>query len=181
MSAARSPKDAPTYRERYAEFLKSDFPRLPLTGDPDLFRALCALGDRLVALHLMEQRADVPAPSFPVPGDNRVEQVRYAAPGEGTPEGRIWINAMQYFGPVPPEVWEFHIGGYQVAEKWLKDRKGRTLTYDDLNHYAATVAALAETRTLMDDIDETIEDHGGWPLAGAVLPAAVASPPPEAR
>jgi hypothetical protein len=180
---------APTYRERYAEFLKIDFPRLPLTSDPDLFRALCALGDRLVGLHLMEQRADVPAPSFPVPGDNRVEQVRYTEGeaglaatvhgGEGAPEGCVWINRTQYFAPVPPEVWEFHIGGYQVCDKWLKDRKGRVLTYDELNHYAATVAALAETRALMDAIDEAIEEHGGWPFAssGDATPAAIAALP----
>jgi hypothetical protein len=61
-------------------------------------------------------------------------------------------------------VWEFHVGGYQVCEKWLKDRKGRTLTYEDLAHYQQTVAALAETIHLMAAIDETIEDHGGWPL-----------------
>ncbi len=78
--------------------------------------------------------------------------------------GRVWINATQYFEGVAPEVWEFHIGGYQVCEKWLKDRKGRTLTYDDLTHYQQTVAALAETIRLMAAIDETIEDHGGWPL-----------------
>jgi hypothetical protein len=78
--------------------------------------------------------------------------------------GRVYINATQYFDGVPPEVWEFHVGGYQVCEKWLKDRKGRALSYDDLTHYQRIVAALAETITLMAAIDETIEDHGGWPL-----------------
>ena len=79
--------------------------------------------------------------------------------------GRVYINAEQYFDGVAPEVWEFHIGGYQVAEKWLKDRKGRTLTYDDIEHYQRTLAALAETMALMARVDEVIEERGGWPLA----------------
>ena len=78
--------------------------------------------------------------------------------------GRVYINATQYFEGVPPEVWEFHVGGYQVCEKWLKDRRGRALSYDDQVHYQRIVAALAETIRLMAAIDETIEDHGGWPL-----------------
>lgn len=155
---------SPAYRARYAEFLKIDFPRLPLTTDVGLFRALCALGERLVALHLMEAQAAAP-PSYPIGGSNLVELVRYTEPGQGAEQGRVWINAAQYFEGVPPEVWELHIGGYQVCQKWLKDRKGRTLSYDDLDHYQQIVAALGETMRLMDDIDETIEEHGGWPLA----------------
>src|SRR6185312_4045634 len=119
---------APSYRERYAEFLKMDFPRVPLTSNGDLFRALAGYGDALIALHLMEATADGVA-SYPVKGNDRVEGVRYTAPGEGWPEGRVWLNATQYFGAVAPDVWEFHTGGSQVAEKWLKDRKGRTLHY----------------------------------------------------
>jgi predicted helicase len=155
---------SPAYRARYAEFLKIDFPRLPLTSQPELLRQLCALGARLVALHLMEEHAPGTA-DFPAAGSNAVEQVRYTAPGEhGHAEGRVWINREQYFANVPPEVWNFHVGGYQVASKWLKDRKGRTLSYDDLAHYRRTVAALAETVRLMADIDAAIEAHGGWPL-----------------
>jgi predicted helicase len=157
---------APEYRERYAEFLKTDFPRLPLTSDRDLFWSLRDLGAQLVTLHLMERKAPAIA-SYPVPGNNLIEKVRYTAPGEGGEKGRVWINTTQYFEGVPPEVWEFHVGGYQVCEKWLKDRKGRMLTYDDQAHYQQTVAALAETIRLMAAIDETIEDHGGWPLGGA--------------
>lgn len=156
---------SPAYRSRYAEFLKIDFPRLPLTSDAILFRALCAHGARLVALHLLEERGASPA-TFPVSGTNTVEQVRYTAPGEGgSEEGRVWINREQYFANVPPEVWEFHVGGYQVAGKWLKDRKGRTLTFDDLAHYRHVVAALADTIRLMSEIDATIEEHGGFPFS----------------
>lgn len=162
---------SPTYRARYAEFLKTDFPRLPLTDDVALFRALCGLGAELTALHLMDRAAPNP-PGYPVGGENRVEQVRYTAPGEagGGALGRVWINATQYFDGVEPETWAFHIGGYQVAQKWLKDRKGRTLSYDDITHYQRTIAALSETQRLMSATDEVIEEHGGWPLDGEASP-----------
>ncbi len=154
---------SPTYRTRYAEFLKIDFPRLPLTSNAELFRTLCALGSELTGLHLMEQHAP-PVAGFPIKGDSTVEAVRYTAPGDGADEGRVWINKEQYFGRVPPEVWNFHVGGYQVCQKWLKDRKGHKLAFDDLKHYQQIVSALSETIRLMAEIDETIEKHDGWPL-----------------
>ena len=154
---------SPIYRSRYAEFLKMDFPRLPLTSSAELFPALCGIGSQLVALHLMEKHAR-PFTGYPVAGDNLVENVRYSEPGQGTDKGRVWINKTQYFDNVPPEVWAFHVGGYQVCQKWLKDRKGRQLTYDDLTHYRHIVSALAETMRLMAEIDEAIENHGGWPI-----------------
>jgi predicted helicase len=118
-----------TYRSRYAEFLKTDFARIPLTSDRDLFRELCGLGARLVSLHVMEAEA-ARLSTYPVAGDNRVEKVRYTEPGHGAEQGRVWVNLTQYFEGVPPEVWEFHVGGYQVAAKWLQDRRGRLLTYN---------------------------------------------------
>jgi len=156
---------SPRYRARYAEFLRTDFPRIPRTSDRDLFRELCRLGARLVTLHLMEADDLPPITTYPVPGDNRVEKLRYTEPGQGAEQGRVWINITQYFEGVQPEVWEFHVGGYQVCAKWLKDRKGRQLSYDDLTHYQYVVAALAETISLMREIDEVIEAHGGWPLS----------------
>ena len=150
---------SPTYRERYAEFLKIDFPRLPLTSDVPLFRALSALGEQLTALHLMERAGPNPA-AFPVPGSSSVD----AAPKYDKDDRRVFINKTQYFAPVPPEVWAFQIGGYQVCHKWLKDRKGRTLTEEDITHYGSIVAALGETIRLMAEIDAVIEEHGGWPL-----------------
>jgi len=150
---------APTYRSRYAEFLKIDFPRLPLTHDVALFRSLCASGKELVALHLMEQLPKLET-SYPVAGDNMVDNVRYTEPANDI-SGRVWINQMQYFDNVPPEVWSYHIGGYQVCQKWLKDRKGRQLSYDDLTHYRGIVAALARTIELQAAIDDAI---GEWPL-----------------
>ncbi|MDQ2733291.1 MAG: DNA methyltransferase, partial [Armatimonadota bacterium] len=121
------------------------------------------LGKELVALHLME-KAGKTLPGYPIAGDNAVEAVRYTLPEPGGSAGKVWINKTQYFEGVAPVVWLFHIGGYQVCEKWLKDRKGRLLSYDDLTHYRRTVAALAETIGLMDAIDIAIEQHGGWPV-----------------
>ncbi|MHB8597908.1 MAG: type ISP restriction/modification enzyme [Ktedonobacteraceae bacterium] len=155
---------APMYRTRYAEFLKIDFPRLPLTTHAELFRALCNLGERLVGLHLMEKFGTIII-KYPVNGNNVVEKIEYLEPRDYPEQGRVSINKTQYFEGVPSEVWNFHVGGYQVCHKWLKDRKGRMLTFDDLKHYQRIVAALAETITLMEQIDEAIEEHGGWPLA----------------
>lgn len=150
---------SPTYRTRYAEFLRIDFPRLPLTSNPELFRELCTLGDQLVSLHLMETRG-TNLPGYPVEGDNTVENVRYS----DTTPGRVYINSTQYFEPVPSEVWNFHIGGYQVAQKWLKDRKGRKLEYDDLKHYQSIIAALSATIRIMAEIDTIIGQHGCFPI-----------------
>jgi len=171
---------SPTYRTRYAEFLKSDFPRVPLTSDAKQFEVLCGLGAELVALHLLESpKLGKPIARYPITGPNLVEKgfPKYLAPGEpepgkGTPlpAGRVYISKPepqsgvkgQYFEGVPPEVWNFHIGGYQVCEKWLKDRRGRTLTYNDLEHYRKVVTALSETIRLMAEIDAAIPK---WPLA----------------
>ena len=150
---------SPTYRERYAEFLRIDFPRVPLTSDADLFRALVPPGRRLTALHTMEEKA-TRLTTYPESGDHLVEKPpRYEAKAQ-----RVYINKDQYFEGVPPEVWEFHVGGYQVCHKWLKDRKGRHLTLEEINHYQDVVATLAETISLMKRIDEEIEERGGWPI-----------------
>ena len=100
---------------RYADFLKSDFPRVPLTGDRSLFAVLVVLGKRLTSLHLMESDGDE-APAFPKVGDNRVDSVRYAPPNNGAP-GRVFINRDQYFEGVTPETWEFTIGGYRPVRE----------------------------------------------------------------
>ena len=155
---------SPEYRRRYADFLKSDFPRVPLPGNRAVFFALIIPGTRLVSLHMMEAEDRRAGAAFPRTGSNQVDKVRYAPPSSGLP-GRVWINREQYFESVEPEIWAFTIGGYRPAEKWLKDRKGRTLSEDDIDHYRKIVAALAETRCLMAEIDEAIEQHGGWPDA----------------
>ncbi len=154
---------SPTYRSRYAEFLKIDFPRLPLTAKVDLFRALCVCGEELVRLHLLESpTVEQFNTRYPIAGDNRVEKgyPKYQPPQEGQ-SGRVKINKTQYFEGVSPQVWGFYIGGYQVLAKWLKDRRGRQLAYDDLTHYQQTVVALQKTIDLMAKIDEVIPE---WPI-----------------
>ncbi|MBM3335274.1 hypothetical protein FJY63_11490 [Candidatus Sumerlaeota bacterium] len=162
---------SPTYRERYADFLKRDFPHVPLTSDRQLFRNLCALGSALVSLHLLESPVLSNAITrYPVRGDDRVEKgcPRHLAPGQPEPatgkllkHGRVYINNEQYFDGVPPEIWNFHIGGYKVCEKWLKDRRGHALSFDDLTHYQKIVVALSETIRLMGEIDRVIPS---WPV-----------------
>ena len=153
---------SPEYRGRYSDFLKSDFPRVPLTGNLELFAALVGLGERAASLHLMESEGNE-RPAFREAGDNCVKRVGYVPPS-GDAQGRVYINAGQYFDWISPETWEFTIGGYQPAEKWLKDRRRRTLTFDEIAHYQRLCAALAETPQLMSRIDEVIASHGGWPL-----------------
>ena len=148
---------SPEYRARYAEFLKIDFPRLPLTSDCELFKALAGLGARLVDLHLLRVPVEL-ITGFPVGGDNSVA-AGYPKYDEG--QQRVFINKAQYVSGVEPDVWAFKVGGYQVLDKWLKDRRGRTLTFDDVMHYQRVVAALSETMQIMEQIDEAI---GGFPL-----------------
>lgn len=141
----------PAYRATYAEFLKIDFPRIPFPAGPESFRAISAAGERLRRLHLMEPAAvgDTPYP-FDGKGDSVVDKPRYE-------NGRVWINGKgsegQYFDAVPPIAWNFPIGGYQPAQKWLKDRKGRALTYDDIRHYQRIIKILTETDRIMQTID----------------------------
>ncbi len=152
-----------TYRNRYAEFLKIDFPRVPLISNLDLFRELCAMGKKLVALHLLESpQLTQLITRYTVPGDNFVEKgfpkfVTY----EEDQQGYVYINKKQYFEGVPKDVWEFHVGGYQVCERWLKERRGRQLCYNDLTHYQKIIVALNETIRLMAEIDQTIPE---WPI-----------------
>ncbi|HZF01161.1 MAG TPA: type ISP restriction/modification enzyme [Methylomirabilota bacterium] len=148
---------SPTYRRRYAEFLKIDFPRLPLTNDLKLFRILAAKGAELVALHLMESpKLDKFITEFNVKGSNEIEKVQHTDNDQ-----RVWINPKQFFAGVPKAVWEFHVGGYQVCEKWLKDRKERKLSYADIQHYQKIIVSLSETIRLMSEIDAAIP---AWPL-----------------
>jgi len=141
---------APTYREKYADFLRRDFPRIPFPADPELFAELAALGKKLVALHLLRSPDhDPPLAHFEGTGDNRVVNVAYDAAAK-----KVSINETQYFAPVAPDVWEYTIGGYQVCEKWLKDRRGRSLTLDDIRAYCRIVTALARTMEIQAEIDK---------------------------
>ena len=161
---------SPGYRSRYAEFLKIDFPRLPLTGNLELFRALARLGGELTALHLLESpKLAQPITEF-IGGSKEVTRIGWSdntvwLDAPATKKGALQAPGSSGFRGVPEAVWNFHIGGYQVCQKWLKDRKGRTLNDEDIAHYHKIVLSLTDTIRLMAEIDEVIETHGGWPGA----------------
>ncbi|HEY0045778.1 MAG TPA: type ISP restriction/modification enzyme [Flavobacterium sp.] len=148
---------SPSYREKYKEFLKIDFPRVPYPTDVREFWDLVELGSQLRELHLLESpQVEKYITQYPEDGDNIVTKPRFEL-GVMNPEanrGRVYINETQYFNNVPELVWNFYIGGYQPAQKWLKDRKGRELNYDDILHYQKMVVALNETARIMAEIDE---------------------------
>ena len=139
---------SPSYRETYKEFLKIDFPRVPYPTDAKEFWRLVALGGELRQLHLMESTSlNDYITEYPVGGDNEVEKPVYK-------NGKVYINSEQYFDKVPELAWNFYIGGYQPAQKWLKDRKGRQLEFTDILHYQKIIKALVETDRVMKEIDE---------------------------
>jgi hypothetical protein len=170
---------SPYYRECYADFLKSDFARVPFPKDGDLFAALIALGTRLVALHLLDADAlpalltDPKARFVSNGGEPRLG--RFNKEVRRAPSGRVYLNDQNWFATVPQAAWDHWIGGYQPAQKWLKDRSetgskdkrkpGRLLTDEDILHYRRMIVALEETGKIMAEIDEVIERHGGWPNA----------------
>lgn len=142
------------YREKYAEFLKIDFPRIPFTKDYKLFQKMSEYGNRLVDLHLLKSpELDKPAARFQGKGDSRVIKLRYDNKAE-----LLYINETQYFEGIKPEVFEYQIGGYQVCEKWLKDRKDRTLTLDEIQTYCRIVTSLQKTISYTKAIDEIYEN-----------------------
>ena len=139
---------SPSYREKYKEFLKIDFPRVPYPKGAESFKSLVALGKELRELHLLESpKVNQFITTYPVAGSNNVEKISYK-------EGNVFINAEQYFGNVSEAAWNFYIGGYQPAQKWLKDRKNRTLTNEDIVHYQKIIVVLTETDRLMKGIDK---------------------------
>ena len=142
-----------TYRTKYAEFLKIDFPRIPFTKDYKLFIKLGKLGKQLADLHLLKSKElDKPIVKFPITGNNEVT-IRPKWDSE-----KVYINANQHFTKVKEEVWNYQIGGYQVCEKWLKDRKKRPLTLDEITTYCKIVTALSKTIQIQKKIDENYED-----------------------
>ncbi len=145
---------ADTYRDKYADFLKTDFPRVPFTTDFALFRALAALGKRLVDLHLLRSKnLDPPVARFQGEGDDRVARTKSKGFRYEPKEERVYINKTQYFEPVPLDLWEYQIGGYQVLAKWLKDRRDRVLTLEEIKTYCRVVTAIQRTIALQEEID----------------------------
>jgi very-short-patch-repair endonuclease len=138
---------SPTYRETYAQELRIDFPRIPFAADGDIFRQMANLGRQLIDLHLLRDLSNTAGVKYQGQGSDRIENVRY-----DPSSGRVSINADKYFEGITPEMWEYRIGGYQVLEKYLKDRKGRQM--DDPVRYILIAAALARTLDIQKDIDK---------------------------
>lgn len=139
---------SPTYREKYKEFLKIDFPRVPYPKEKDTFWQLVKLGGEIRQIHLLDSpKVEQYITQYPIDGDNEVGKPKYK-------DGKVFINDTQYFDNVSQVAWEFYIGGYQPAQKWLKDRKERTLEFDDILHYQKIIVALSETNRLMKEIDK---------------------------
>jgi predicted helicase len=150
---------SPSYREKYKEFLKIDFPRVPYPKNKTVFRKLVELGGELRTIHLLENPiVEQYITTYPEDGDNivtrRILKKDYEITDTENQTGRVWINAKQYFGDVPHAAWEFYIGGYQPAKKWLKDRHGRELGFKDIQHYQKIIVALTETDKIMKKIDK---------------------------
>lgn len=141
---------SPSYRERYKEFLKIDFPRIPYPTDWEKFRDLAEKGEELRQLHLMDGLPNSTGVTFPVSGTLQVDCFRWE-------QNRVYINSEQYFEGVPESVWGFYIGGYQPAQKWLKDRKGMTLSFEDVKHYQHIIYVLQQTERIMQEIDSIIK------------------------
>jgi predicted helicase len=141
--------NASVYRSQYAEFLRTDFPRVPFPLAAEHFEKLAKLGWALIQAHLLRGQKQHNLATYHGKGNHTIDSVRYSAE-----EQTISINKTQFFKPVPPAVWEFHIGGYQVLDKYLKSRKGRTLSLDEINHVGAIADSLAFTIEQMTKIDE---------------------------
>ena len=154
---------SPVYREKYKEFLKIDFPRVPFPRDLKTFEKLSNLGSQIRQIHLLESPVvEEYITQYPEDGDNVVVKISFAplstGEGSGRPTlrvrlGRVYINENQYFDNVPETAWNFYIGGYQPAQKWLKDRKERELSFEDILHYQKIIVALTETARIMGEID----------------------------
>lgn len=139
---------SPKYRETYKELLKIDFPRVPYPNDPNKYHLLASKGAELRMLHCMEEMSAWPnIVTFPIAGNNLIEKPSYA-------DGKVTINSTQYFGGVSERAWNFFIGGYQPAQKWLKDRKSQTIDYQEILHYGHIIYALEQTDRIMKEIDE---------------------------
>lgn len=152
---------SPVYRERYAEFLKIDYPRIPLTPSLDLFKSLSNLGNKLVSSSLMEcSSASSHIKSTSIGKDSKIEKVSWS-------DDTIWIDKdkLNGFEGVVEDVWSYHVGGYQVCEKWLKDRKDRVLSSVDIEYFKKIIISISKTIELMNQIDEKIDEYGGWPDA----------------
>ncbi len=149
----------PTYRSKYAEFLQRDFPRVPFTGERGLFDGIASLGARLTELHLLKSpELDPPTCRFDGEGDMIVARTKAKGFRYDAKAQRMYVNKTQYFAPIPENVYQYRIGGYQVCEKWLKDRKERRLELNDIRTYCGLVTAIGHTIEIQEELDELYPD-----------------------
>ena len=145
---------SPAYRGKYADFLRTDFPRVPFTSDRELFVEIATLGERLATLHLLTSpELNPPTCRFEGQGDAVVARTKAQGFRYDADEERMYVNKTQYFGPVSSDVYAYRIGGYQVCDKWLKDRKERRLDLDDIRTYCRVVTAIEHTIAIQGEID----------------------------
>jgi len=145
---------SPPYRIRFAEFLKSDFPRIPFCKDFNVFRSMSRQGKNLVELHLLtSKKLDKPVAKFEGKGNNLVDKITYDVGKKA-----VYINKGRYFVPVKPDIWEYRIGGYQVLDKWLKSRKGRRLSLGDIKHYCRIATVAKETKNIQKKLENIYQD-----------------------
>jgi len=143
---------SPSYREKFEEFLRSDFPRVPYPSNKKQFWELVKLGEDLRKLHLLESpKLSERITTYPESGDNKVDKLEYK-------NGNVYINKVQYFGDVPKEAWQFYIGGYQPAQKYLKDRRNRILSNTEIIHYQQIIVVLVQTIHIMNEIDHILSN-----------------------
>jgi predicted helicase len=144
---------SPEYRLKYKEFLKIDFPRITMPNDKIEFWRLVGFGGELRKIHLLESPiVEQYITQYPIDGNNIVDKIKFESNSDNI-SGKVHINETQYFDNVPNLAWNFYIGGYQPAQKWLKDRKGRELSFEDILHYQKIIVALNKTNTVMNQID----------------------------
>ena len=142
------------YRNQYQEFLSIDFPKIPFTDDENLFKELALIGEQLIQHHLLKNSYANSISKINGTGDNfKVEKIEYK-------NNQVWINSERYYEPVDNSIWDFRVGGYQVLEKWLKERKKNelSLTTDDILHFIKCVSIIDITLKTMDEIDELVAD-----------------------
>ncbi len=146
---------APVYREKYAEFLRREFPRVPFTRDRELFDGIASLGARLTELHLLKSpELDPPTCRFDGEGDMIVARTKAKGFRYDAEAQRMYVNKTQYFAPIPENVYQYRIGGYQVCDKWLKDRKERRLKLEDIQTYCRIVTAIGHTIRIQEQLDD---------------------------
>ena len=151
---------SPLYRRNNEGELCTDFPRVPMPKSKEFFLSLWTLGAELVQTHLLRRVAEGRAP-FPISGSNKVEKVAHQR-SEGGNHGRVFINKEQFFAGIEQEAWEFRVGKYYPLQKWLGDRKGQRLSFEDIHHYQLIVGAIERSMEIMDDIDNEIAAHRGF-------------------